>query len=135
MNVLFVCVGNINRSIAGEVICRKHYSNFHDVKSCGLNGKAGRSITGKMRGVLRENGYEVPEVQKSVASSEELFSWADIIFGMDTANLRKMLLLYPEHESKFRIIGVPDPHFKPGIEYHTKAVKTLENYITLCVEL
>ena len=89
MKILFVCVGNINRSVAAEIICKK-LAPQHEVKSCGLNGVSNHSITNKMRTVLTGMGYEVPAVQKSTGITQALLDWADWVIVMDKANLKRL---------------------------------------------
>lgn len=138
MRLLFICVGNINRSPAAELIC-KTLCKGHEVKSAAINQKAGRRMTKKMAYALDKAGYDVSEfaaLHRSSALTEEHLKWADRFFVMDRANSIFIYNTYPKYRFKMDVIGVRDPHFSAGTVAHETAVFLLEQYMKkLCAEL
>lgn len=123
-------MGNINRSAAAEIMCKQLTS--HEVKSCGLNGVEGKNITGKMRKVLTQMGYDVPIKKLSVGLTTDHLLWADKIYCMDSANDKRLRNGFPEFckcNPMITVIGAKDPHFQKGEEHHFIAANIIENFI------
>jgi predicted protein tyrosine phosphatase len=88
MNILWCCLGNINRSPTMELYYQTLYPE-HNHKSCG-------TIT---------SSYGVP-------LSQELVDWADKIYVADIEVYKDFKKLFPEyHElAKTIIMGIPDEY-------------------------
>lgn len=145
--ILFVCVGNINRSPACEIIFNDmmfspRYDNLEWVcLSSGISPKnEGKLMSKKMRDVLIEMGYDsgtgiLPE-KRSIYLTDSNVAAADMIFIMDRANEKKMVERFGEQIlAKLAYIGdwqtrkdrnIPDPHFHQGTEKHKEVALTLE---------
>lgn len=93
-----------------------------------------------MRKVLESKGYQHND-HRSVAISEELIKWADLVFFMDKANKTKLLEMYPAYKVKYcALVGlrsqelpelkkIADPHFCPGTACHEEVVIVIEDCI------
>jgi len=131
--VLFVCLGNINRSAAAEIISKKDYPNL-EVKSCGLKAKQGQITSRKMRDALALNGYETNSI-RSTLITEELVSWADKVFYMDNSNEKRFKEKFGELNKAEKLSNyanvdkIPDPHFakaSDGLSQHLNVIKLIQ---------
>lgn len=133
MKILFVCHGNINRSAAAEIICRKLRPGW-EVKSCGVATTDGKITASKMRAALERAGYEEQAIRSSVAT-EQLMEWASVIYYMDHSNLQKLVEQFgdnPKYQSLAMLAGVeriPDPHFDSNPEACAHVILLLESGI------
>ena len=139
-NIVFVCVGNINRSPACETIL-KYFIIGSDlewsVTSAAISDKnKGKLSSKKMRDTLDKFGYPYKEI-RSKPLTQEMVNAADVIYIMDNANKKKMIENFGEKIlSKLRFVGeidssisgiyVSDPHFSKGVEEHEKVVYQIE---------
>lgn len=116
--ILIVCHGNVNRSAAAHIILA-HYSL--DVDSAGFVNP-GRPMAKKMRLALTKRGYDQDQIEahRSKLANKTLIAKANLTFFMDMGNMRRLLKLAPEHQSKFRCLAhylnppglrIPDPGF------------------------
>ena len=139
--VLFLCHGNINRSPAAEIIL-KNLSPGFEVRSAGLKSDAGGAITAKkMREALKVKGFPSNGIRSS-ALTDEMISWADVIFYMDGGNKKRLEdKLGGVQEPKFRLLAtligktkIPDPNFSKGIEKHCQVIDMLSEAIQKFIE-
>jgi protein-tyrosine phosphatase len=125
--VLFVCLGNICRSPAAEIIFRKqvtdagHAAEF-EIDSCGTIGHhQGSPPDSRMAETLRQKGYTVKGSARQIQTADlENF---DLIVTMDETNLAdvRQLARTAGSESKVRPfmsfcrhhddLRVPDPYY------------------------
>jgi protein-tyrosine-phosphatase len=121
--VLFVCLGNISRSVIAEHLLRKilieqNLSEVIRVQSCGLKGSAGTTPTkfpnlsgyvseyAAARSVLER--YEI-DISEHVATPINLQAMraADVVIAMDTSVLSEapnsLTKQFPEERSKTRL--------------------------------
>ena len=128
-NILFVCVGNINRSPACQVIM-EHLNNLINIDSACLSDKNGGLITSKrMIQALEEKGVDYLEIRSKFRTTE-IINWADVIFYMDNANYKRLNEQFGKNPKYVPIVKyssnsigkIPDPHFFKGIEMHKKVV-------------
>lgn len=91
--ILFVCAGNINRSISFEIWFKKNKPEY-DVRSTGT-------------------AYGYP-----FRMSDELLEWADRIFLMDLEQEIFMTAKFPEFICKTEIIGVSDQYERESKELY-----------------
>ncbi len=129
VRVLFVCLGNICRSPAGEGVMRALVEEHGDearweIDSAGTgNYHIGDLPDNRMRVHARRRGYEL--VHRCRQVSERDFDRFDIIIGMDAQNLRNLRRLAPSPEAEEKIVGmaeffdicttydyVPDPYYE-----------------------
>lgn len=149
-NIIFVCVGNINRSPAAETILKEmlKYSKLKwKVSSAAISPKnEGKCTTKKMRDTLVKNGYEYNEI-RSKPLTQQMIDIASVIYIMDNANYKKMIEKFGEElvVKKVRFLGdinpgkfgryVSDPHFAKGTEEHQKVVEQIESNLQRLVEI
>ena len=133
--VLFVCMGNICRSPAGDNVFR------HIVAKSGLSGRVecdsagtidyhtGKKPDRRMRRTLEKRGIEVEGSARQVRVED--FGHFDLILTMDEENRRDVLELAKNDDDRRKVrrfadfcvrtddIEVPDPYYggEPGFEY------------------
>lgn len=125
--VLFVCLGNICRSPAGEGIMKKLVkdNNLEDkivIDSAGTSGwHDGELPDSRMRQHGAKRDYNFNSLSRKFTSDD--FDNFDIILAMDDSNLDNILKLSPDVESQkkvFRMVDfvqkhkhdhIPDPYY------------------------
>lgn len=140
MRILFVCHGNINRSAAGEIILKQLKPEW-EVQSAGVReGAGGEKTTLKMRNALQEKGFPSDGI-RSQPLTEGLLGWADIVFYMDSGNLKRLARFNSQHSPKFFPLGelidrrsIPDPHFSAGNEQHKLVIDMLAEALRKYIE-
>lgn len=139
MNVLFICHGNVNRSAAAEIITKQNYPQLK-VKSCGLKTTNGKITSKKMRDTLNEFGYVTGGI-RSTKIDRTLVHWADIIFYMDAANLKRLEIAFG-HTPKAHNLGIcagvdriMDPAFSAGRDQHKRVVALIQTAISNWVRI
>ena len=141
--VLFVCLGNICRSPAGEGVLKaivKHYNDEERwfIDSAGTGGwHVGELPDRRMRIHARNRGIELLHHCRQVKQSD--FDEFDLILPMDANNERDLLKMAPSLEDARKIIPmssfidpsfhydyVPDPYYE-GSEGFEIVLDLLEN--------
>ena len=125
--VLFVCMGNICRSPAAEIIFRKQVDDAGlagaiDIDSAGTIGyHAGKGPDPRMADTLRRRGYPVAGRSRQV-TAEDLADF-DLVLAADPENLADLRRLdrAGRHRDKLRLLAdycvgqeathVPDPYY------------------------
>jgi len=129
VRVLFVCLGNICRSPAGEgvmqAIVDEHRDEAHWViDSAGTgNYHIGDLPDKRMRIHAQRRGYNLTHRCRQVCVAD--FDDFDVIIGMDSMNLRNLRTLAPSPEAEAKIVPmaaffniattydyVPDPYYE-----------------------
>lgn len=138
-SVLFVCLGNICRSPAGEAVLRSFAQKDGfplKVASCGLGDwHIGAPADPRTRKAAAARGYEI--LSHAQAFDPTFFQSYDIILAADESVLDKLLeraprnqvskIYYMTHFSeKFRDQEVPDPYYK-GEEVFEQVMDMLED--------
>jgi protein-tyrosine phosphatase len=135
MRILFVCMGNICRSPAGENVMNHILKNegYDDKIQCDSAGTTGYHVGNgpdhRMCTTLESRGIPTQGVsRKFVVSDYQAF---DLILAMDSDNYRDILALAPDEASKKKVVmfchyvkkypdhDVPDPYYggQDGFEY------------------
>lgn len=125
-SVLFVCMGNICRSPAGEgvfreLVRRRGLEDAISVASAGTTGyHEGELPDARMRGAAATRGYTLDSLARPFQPED--FDRFDLIVAMDRRNVADLLDHDPEgrHHAKVRLLGeflpdhpppdVPDPY-------------------------
>lgn len=125
-SILFVCLGNICRSPAGEGVLRKmsqeKNSEIH-VESCGLGDwHTGNLPDERMRESAKKRGYILSS--RAQRFKDEFFDRFDLILAADRKVLHELFKYadHPDHKSKIHLIthfspcyqdqDVPDPYYQ-----------------------
>lgn len=124
-NVLFVCMGNICRSPAGEAVMRRFADEFDlavEIDSAGTHDHhVGDSADPRMLEAAEARGYELTGRGRQVTAADLMPGRYDLVLAMDSDNHRDLLALAPETKTHIRMFGdylddnwpkeVPDPYY------------------------
>lgn len=85
--VLFVCMGNICRSPAGEAVMKRFAEEFRvnvTVESAGTHGyHVGEPADARMRAAAETRGYELRSIGRKVTQSDLDADQYDLVLAMD----------------------------------------------------
>ena len=105
MNVLFVCAGNVARSVMAEALL-KSMDSIHSVQSAGLNPNIGTSPHKNTMTILITHSLtSFIKNKTSQTVTLELLDWADTVFTMEQEQVEFIKKNFPRGV-KFR--GIPD---------------------------
>ncbi|MDI1235709.1 MAG: low molecular weight phosphotyrosine protein phosphatase [bacterium] len=125
INVLFVCLGNICRSPAAEILFNNHIkglgkeSMFY-VDSCGTGGwHEGEKADKRMRQTAEASGLEILHRARQIKSLD--FDQFDYILAMDDKNILDLKVMSEKNAEKIFLLSdlstdylsqnIPDPYF------------------------
>ncbi|HHX16218.1 MAG TPA: low molecular weight phosphotyrosine protein phosphatase [Fibrobacter sp.] len=122
-NILFVCLGNICRSPAGEGIARvlcQDLDSIGKIDSAGLGDwHIGHPPHKTMRRVAAERGFPIDDLKARIVVPED-FNAFDFILAMDQNNLKHLLEMQNRVGGKAQVrmlyddkTSVPDPYYGP----------------------
>ncbi|MFK8111430.1 MAG: low molecular weight protein-tyrosine-phosphatase [Rubripirellula sp.] len=123
--VLFVCMGNICRSPAGEAVMRRFAEEFGvdvDVDSAGTHGyHVGEPADARMNSAAEDRGYELTSRGRQVTAVDLDPGRFDLVLAMDTENHAILQELAGGVKPHIRMFGdylgeewpddVPDPFY------------------------
>ena len=131
--VLFVCMGNICRSPAGEAVLNHMAAQAGmsiEVDSAGTHGyHIGEPADARMRSAGRARGYALETPSRQVQKSDLSDDRFDLVLAMDRENLQGLRRLVPKLGEHVRLFSdftgddwptdVPDPYYggDEGFEY------------------
>ncbi len=144
IKILFVCLGNICRSPAGEGVMQRlveerGMAHRFEIDSAGTySGHQGQLPDPRMRRHASCRGYNLTHRARPITSDD--FDYFDIIVAMDESNRRNLMQLAasPEQQAKIVMLGnyivklrahydyVPDPYYE-GAEGFELALDLLED--------
>lgn len=125
--VLFVCMGNICRSPAGECVFRSlidsnGYSGFIETDSAGtINFHEGNQPDSRMQATAANRGYNIQGAARQI--KKEDFEAFDLIITMDDENFHKVSRIQPAGRTRASVhkfcefctehddSEVPDPYY------------------------
>ena len=109
--VLFVCMGNICRSPAGEAVMRRFAEEFRvpvEVESAGTHDyHVGEPADQRMRTAAEARGYELSGVARQVTAGDLDATRYDLVLAMDTDN----------HAILQQLAGGVTPHVRMFSDY------------------
>jgi protein-tyrosine phosphatase len=123
--VLFVCMGNICRSPAGEAVMRRFAEEFGadvSVDSAGTHDyHVGKAADPRMKAAAEARGYDLTSVGRQVTRQDLQPDRFDLVLAMDSANHASLLKLAGGATSHIRLFSdflddrwpdeVPDPYY------------------------
>ena len=144
IKILFVCLGNICRSPAGEGVMQRLVQErglahrFQRESAGTYSGHQGQLPDPRMRRHASRRGYNLTHRARPITSDD--FEYFDIIVAMDESNRRNLMHLAasPEQQAKIVMLGnyivklrahydyVPDPYYE-GAEGFELALDLLED--------
>ncbi|CEM02276.1 unnamed protein product [Vitrella brassicaformis CCMP3155] len=124
-SILFVCLGNINRSAAAEGYMRSKRPSLH-VESAGTGGHfAGAAADDDMQLAARQRGVDLSSHRARQVTDQDFVRF-DMVVAMDSSNLRslqqrcpaayqsKLHLFLPKYASHLGLSDTPDPYYEGG---------------------
>ncbi len=123
--VLFVCMGNICRSPAGEAVMRRFAEEFRvdvDIDSAGTHGyHVGEPPDHRMRAAAEMRGYELTSLGRKVTSQDLDPAHYDLVLAMDADNhailqqmaggLKTHIRMFSDYLDDNWPKDVPDPYY------------------------
>ena len=126
MNILFICLGNICRSVTAEEIFRtfvkkQGLQDAYHIDSAGLiDYHAGKLADSRMRQHAAKHGYRLTHRSRPITSED--FNTFDLIITMDEKNVKTLTQLAPQQHihkivrmadylQEHRATYIPDPYY------------------------
>ena len=129
--VLFLCYGNICRSVFAEAVWNSTRRNIPSARSAGFHASANRRPPARICLLARRLGAELAHHRSKVIDTAAIEE-ATAIFVMDGENIEDLLRVFPQARSKSWLlgsfVGVPeirDPYLLSEIE----AVQALQQIV------
>ncbi len=129
MKVLFICTGNVCRSLMAEFLYNKMSHELgqsaNEARSAGVAAEGYFQIPGGIKRALAERGIKTVEHTAQLVG-RELMTWADIIVPMTNGHFDHLTDEYPEFRRKTTLFSkwtddnagdVDDPIGKSDDEY------------------
>ena len=113
-SILFVCLGNICRSPACEGFAKKHFGNYLDVDSAGIeNYHVGQPPDSRSIKVCKNHGIDISSHRARKIRKND-WDQFDVIVALDQSVLQSLQHKKPKN-SKAKLVlfsnGVPDPWY------------------------
>jgi protein-tyrosine phosphatase len=123
--VLFVCMGNICRSPAGQAVMQRFAEEYRldvEIDSAGTHRHhIGEPVDVRMREAAASRGYELAGRARQVAPGDLEPGAFDLVLAMDTQNYSFLRSMISSPSSHIRLFGdyldddwpkdVPDPYY------------------------
>lgn len=134
--ILFICLGNINRSPAAEFLWKEIMDT--EVQSAGFL-KNNMKISKKMREILIKNNFNKTEVEehRSKIITKKLVSWATVIYCMSESHRDRIIKQFPKARRKTKILShligkksIKDPGFSSDIRSYQESFEDIKEAIS-----
>lgn len=123
--VLFVCMGNICRSPAGEAVMKRFAEEFDvdvEVDSAGTHDyHVGERADARMLAAAESRGYDLRSVARQVTKKDLTPGTFDLVLAMDSKNYAELQALADQPNTHIRMFSdylddtwpndVPDPYY------------------------
>lgn len=105
-NILFLCYGNINRSVLAQKCMQRHLgvSTPLSIDSAGFHPKANRPADPMMVQIATEKGIDLNHWSSQYASKDAVDK-ADVILVMEIEHFRRLIRLHPACKHKTYLLG------------------------------
>lgn len=119
--ILFVCLGNICRSPAGEgimshLVAQRGLADRFTVDSAGTyGGHSGDRADARMRKAASARGYDLTSVSRRVSMDD--FERFDLIIAMDDSNYERLFRIAPSVEASPKIRRMAEFIADPSIDH------------------
>lgn len=119
--ILFVCLGNICRSPAGEgimshLVAQRGLADRFTVDSAGTyGGHSGDRADARMRKAASARGYDLTSVSRRVSMDD--FERFDLIIAMDDSNYERLFRIAPSVEASHKIRRMAEFIADPSIDH------------------
>lgn len=156
ISVLFVCMGNICRSPAGEGVFQYYVENQGHVDKIHIDSAGtiacheGEPADARMREVATKRAYQLKSIARKVIAQD--IDKFDLVVAMDTDNLNDLEAMATGSRQHIRLLGsfldgyennhdvpsVPDPYYggAAGFEQVLDMIEAAcPNMLTHCLEL
>lgn len=126
-HILFVCYGNINRSVLAERIVLSQANAGFTPLSAGFHAHSGRPADPNMVDVARRHGLDLGNAS-SRQIDRDMVARADLIFVMEVRHLQRIAELFPEAAAKTFLLGLADTQASPDGEIADPYGQTPDTY-------
>jgi predicted ATP-grasp superfamily ATP-dependent carboligase len=146
-NILFLCYGNINRSVLAEQCFRFQNQHFPELQidSAGFHPIAGRAADPTMVEVSARNGINLQNWSSKTVSAETINN-ADLILVMEIAHYRKLVASYPNCKHKVYLLGCTTPDgqlcpleiedpYEREVEIYAQCFNSIQNAIKAMIDI
>lgn len=119
--ILFVCLGNICRSPAGEgimshLVAQRGLADRFTVDSAGTyGGHSGDRADARMRKAASARGYDLTSISRRVSMDD--FERFDLIIAMDDSNYERLFRIAPSVEASHKIRRMAEFIADPSIDH------------------
>jgi len=103
-HVLFVCYGNINRSMLAEVCLAQAIISPHSVSSCGFHRPGNRPADPRMSALAARNGLSLNSCRSRTIDADQV-GRADLILAMEARHLVRLNAEYPMARDRTFLLG------------------------------
>lgn len=112
-SILFICKGNIIRSIFAEHYLKKHMSQDAEIKilSAGIHAKTGTPSPEDAVKVAKEFDIHI-SCHRSNLISEDIMERSDMIICMEHWHMTALQKRFPESKRKLVLMSIFDPDYK-----------------------
>jgi len=130
-SILFVCKGNIIRSIFAEKMMHKMIMTMENIESAGVEAKPGSSSPANAIEIAKNYNIDLKQ-NKSKQLKLEMIKKNDIIICMEVWHKKRIIAKYPEYKNKIFLMAhtlntnskqyylahnIPDPYGKTKKEF------------------
>ena len=143
-NILFICSGNVCRSVMAEALLKDKLSDRSDskiqVQSAGISASNGMAILPNTRAILATKGMEYTKTAQAVTS--DLIRRSDLILTMTQSHkyflvaqlpyLAEKVFTLKEYIGEAEDIDIRIP--QENLESYSRCLTEIENAIALLVE-
>jgi predicted ATP-grasp superfamily ATP-dependent carboligase/protein-tyrosine-phosphatase len=128
-SILFLCYGNINRSVAAHKCLEQHLGNSTKlrVESVGFHSQKNRPADSMMVKIAAESAVDLNN-WSSRCVTQEYVDNADVILVMEIAHFHRLVKMYPNSKAKTHLLGSVSADKKIPLELIDPFEQSIEIY-------